>query len=181
LKDIVTIPIDITRQIEGALDGPADLVTTSALLADWLDRLAAEIVSRGLLVYAALTNDGRVIFEPADLGGAGIIVAVDRHQRTDEGFGPPLGPDAGFEAIACFRALGYPIVHGASVWSLSRHDLDIQIALLAGWATASRENDGRELAEINSWLKRRPDHVASGRSSIRVGDIGLFACPTGNR
>lgn len=184
-KDVVTIPIDIALEIEAALDEPVDLVTTSALLdlvsADWLDRLAAEIVSRGLLLYAALTYDGRVMFEPADLIDASIVAAVNRHQGGDKGFGPALGPTAAFKAIARFRTLGYATAHGASDWSLGRQDFEIQIALLAGWATAAHESGDLELAEINSWLKRRRDHITSGRSSIRVGHIDFFACPTGTR
>ena len=55
---VTTTPIDLERDLEAALDGPADLVTTSALLdlvSDaWLNRLAIEAAARRLPVYAAL-------------------------------------------------------------------------------------------------------------------------------
>jgi hypothetical protein len=123
-EDLVTIPIDIARDLEAALDQPVDLVTTSALLdlvsANWLERLAIEISARGLPIYAALTYDGRVTFDPADPVDAMIIEAVNRHQRGDKGFGPALGPTAAIEAIARFEGLNYAVVHGTSDWSLGR-------------------------------------------------------------
>ena len=61
-------PIDLVRDLELALDGPLDLVTTSALLdlvsQEWLERLVVEAAARRLPVYAALTYDGRIEFEP---------------------------------------------------------------------------------------------------------------------
>jgi len=180
-SDVVTASIDIAREIGTALAGTVDLVTVSALLdlvsADWLDRLATEIASRGLPAYAALTYDGQVSFEPAEPYDATIIAAVNRHQRSDKGFGPALGPTAAFKAISCFRALGYAIVQGASDWSLGHNDTELQLALLDGWAAAANESGDVEPAEIGGWLRRRREHVASGRSSIRVGHVDFFARP----
>ena len=60
---VIAKPVDLVRDLELALDGPLDLVTTSALLdlvsAQWLDRLAVEAAARRLPVYAALSYDGR--------------------------------------------------------------------------------------------------------------------------
>src|SRR5512141_1971342 len=59
-------PLDLNRDLEAALDGPVDLVATSALLdlvsETWLDRLAVEIATRGIPLYAALSYDGRIEF-----------------------------------------------------------------------------------------------------------------------
>ena len=66
----MTTPIDLARDLEAALDGAVDLVTTSALLdlvsADWLERFSVEAAARRLPVYAALTYDGRAMLQPAD-------------------------------------------------------------------------------------------------------------------
>ena len=62
--------VDLVRDLELALDGPIDLITTSALLdlvsEDWLERLIIEAAARRLPLYAALSYDGRVSFDPAE-------------------------------------------------------------------------------------------------------------------
>ncbi len=177
----VTISIDIARELETALDEPVDLVTNSALLdlvsADWVERLAREITARGLLAYASLVFDGRVAFEPADPLDARMVEALNRHQRGDKGFGPALGPMAAVRAIARFEELNYRVFHGTSDWNLGPPDREIQANLVAGWATAAHEDGGLALAEITGWLNRRRDHIASGRSSMRVGHVDFFARP----
>ena len=72
---VTTSPIDLSRDLEAALDGPVDLVTTSALLDlvsdEWLERLVVEAAARRLPVYAALSYDGRIEMTPADAADAG--------------------------------------------------------------------------------------------------------------
>ena len=108
--DVVTVSADIDIEVENVLRERADLVTASALLdlvsADWLDRLARATVRRRLLVYAALTYDGRVMFEPADPFDAEMVAAVNRHQRGDKGFGPALGPTRRRDADRAVRSAG---------------------------------------------------------------------------
>ena len=127
---VMTMPVDLNRDLEAALDGPADLVTTSALLDlvsdEWLERLAVEAAARRLPVYAALSYDGRIEMTPTDATDSAIVEAVNRHQRTDKGFGPALGPSAAAVAIAQFRALGYSIVQGRSDWTIGTGDREIQ-------------------------------------------------------
>ena len=160
-------------------------MTASALLdlvsADWLDRLARATVARRLLVYAALTYDGRVMFEPADPFDAEMIAAVNRHQRGDKGFGPALGPNAGEAAIARFEALGYAVVQGASDWVLGRQDVEIQGDLLTGWAAAANELGDRNPAEIGGGSSVGARTSVPACSSISVGHIDFFAGPTGAR
>ena len=181
-EHVTTCHVDIANGIEVVLSEPVDLVTTSALLDlvswNWLDRLAKQCVSRGLLFYVALTYDGRVTFEPADVFDAEIVEAVNRHQRRDKGFGPALGPTAGEEAIARFITLGYAVDSGTADWALGCEDEQIQRELLAGWAASARETGDLNLAEIQAWLGRRRRHIASRRSSIRVGHVDFFARPS---
>ena len=118
--NVTTMPIDLNRDLEAALDGPVDLVTTSALLDlvsdEWLQRLVVETAARRLPVYAALSYDGRIEMTPADAADEKIIAAVNAHQRTDKGFGPALGPEAAQAAIERFERVGYAVVQGASDW-----------------------------------------------------------------
>ena len=181
---ITATPIDLARDLELALDGPLDLVTTSALLdlvsGAWLERLAVEAAARRLPVYAALTYDGRIDFDPVDRYDIEIAAAFNAHQRRDKGFGPALGPAAAQAAIDAFERVGYATQHGVADWSFAPQDRDIQNEILAGFATAAREMR-LPLTDIASWLSRRSDLIAGGRSSIRVGHVDVLARPTATR
>jgi hypothetical protein len=183
--NVATVPVDINRDLELALDGPLDLVTTSALLdlvsEPWLTRLAQECAARRVPVYAALSYDGRVEIEPADPLDQAIIEAVNAHQRTDKGFGPALGPAAAEAAVEQFERVGYFVLQGASDWTFGAQDRNIQVETLSGWAAAAREMGQLPLADVIAWLTRRRDLVKAGRSSIRVGHVDLFARPIASR
>jgi SAM-dependent methyltransferase len=178
------VPLDMNLDIEAALDGPVDVVTTSALLdlvsEAWLERLAVEIAARSLPLYAALSYDGRIELAPADPFDAAIVAAVNAHQHSDKGFGPALGPMAASFAIARFKSLGYAVVHGPSDWTLGPDDRDIQLDILAGWASAAGET-GRSRADTAGWLTRRREFVAAGQSLIRVGHVDFWARQTATR
>jgi hypothetical protein len=182
---VIRVPVDLARDLEAALDGRVNLVTASALLdlvsAEWLDRLVVEVAARRLSFYAALTYDGRVTFDPADPLDAAVIAAVNRHQQTDKGFGPALGPGAAAAAIARFQATDYAVVHGRSDWRLTPRDHDIQRDMLAGWAGAAREIGAVSLPDAAAWLTRRRDLLAAGRSIVTVGHVDLFARPIATR
>jgi SAM-dependent methyltransferase len=179
------VPLDLNHDLEAVLDGPVDLIATSALLdlvsEAWLERLAVETAARSIPVYAALSYDGRIELGPVDRMDKAIAAAVNAHQRTDKGFGPALGPAAGVAAIAQFEKLGYAVVHGASDWAIGPEHREIQLEIFSGWASAAREIGDLSLADTVSWLTRRRDLVSQGRSSIRVGHVDIFARPTGTR
>lgn len=183
--NVTTMPLDLAHDLEAALDGPVDLVTTSALLdlvsQPWLERLVTESAARFLPVYAALSYDGRASFEPADPLDETIASAFNQHQRTDKGFGPALGPDAARLAVERFERLGYSVVHGPSDWVFGPDDREIQLETLSGWASAAREIGEPPLADAIGWLTRRREHVAAGRSTIRVGHVDFFAMPSARR
>lgn len=182
--NVTTVPLDLSRDLEAALDGVVDLVATSALLdlvsAEWLERFATELAARRLPVYAALSYDGRASLEPLDPMDARIVAAVNRHQRTDKGFGPALGPAAAQAAVAQFEALGYAVIQGQSDWQFEPGDREIQIEMLSGWAAAARDIDVK-VDDAVAWLTRRRALVNEGRSTIRVGHVDFFARPTGKR
>ena len=183
--NMVTTPIDLARDLELAIDGPLDLVTTSALLdlvsIDWLDCLVVEAAARRLPVYAALTYDGRALVEPGEPLDAQVIAGVNAHQRTDKGFGPALGGTAARRAVERFEHFGYAVVQGASDWMLQPTDQAIQEALFAGWAELASTMGTFAPERIAAWLSRRRLHLAAGRSRLRVGHLDIFARPIGSR
>jgi hypothetical protein len=182
---VTAIPLDLNRDLEAALDGAIDLVTASAFLdlvsKDWLDRLMTEIAARSIPFHAALSYDGRIEISPNDPADASIVAAINKHQATDKGFGPALGPEAAGYAVAGFERLGYTVTHRRSDWAIGPNDRDIQLEIFAGWAGAVREIDALSLDETASWLTRRRTGVAAGTSSLHVGHVDLFAVPTGRR
>jgi hypothetical protein len=177
------VPLDLARDLEAALDGPVDLVTTTALLdlvsGEWLERLATEIAARNLPFYAALSVDGRIAFDPSDPADETVFAAFNRHQRTDKGFGPALGADAVPAATALFSRIGYRVMQGPSDWVLGPADA-LQADLMAGLAAAASEA-GANRAEVADWAARRAALIEARRSSLRVGHVDFFARPTGRR
>lgn len=177
--------LDLVCDLEAALDGPVDLVTTSALLDlvsfSWLERLVMEVAARRMPLYAALSYDGRVEFTPEDPRDAAVIAAVNLHQRGDKGFGPALGPLAARTAVECLQRVGYLVEAGAADWLLSEGDLAMQEAMLYGWARAASETGEISHEAVAEWLVTRRSALAAKRSRIRVGHQDLFARPPATR
>jgi SAM-dependent methyltransferase len=173
---------DLSRGLPPDLPAGAG-VSASALLdltsAAWLEGFAERCRQRPLLL--ALSFDGRLIFSPADEDDEEVRRRFLRHQRTDKGFGPALGPAAARAAVAHFERVGYAVTQGAADWIFGPQDREIQIETLSGWAAAARDGGDVPLVDVIGWLTRRRDLVAAGRSSIRVGHLDLFARPTGSR
>ena len=173
--------VDLERDLELALDGPIDLITTSALLdlvsEDWLERLMVEAAARRLPVYAALSYDGQVSFDPPHRFDADIVAAVNRHQHGDKGFGPALGPEAVRYAAEIVKRVGYSFLEGPSDWTFGKADKAVQQEVLRGFANAAGELGNLPDERIADWLARRLDMVAAGSSSMRVGHVDFFAMP----
>jgi len=173
--------LDLSRDLELALDGPLDLVTATALLdlvsADWLELLAVEAAARRLPVYAAVTYDGRVTLEPGEPHDAEIVEALNRHQRGNKGFGEALGPEAAAYAVDRFERIGYSVVQGQSDWVLGPDDRTMQNEVISGFAHAAQELNELPEQRVTQWLEHRRDLIAAGQSSLRVGHLDFFALP----
>ena len=181
--NVTTVATDLAGNIEQAI-GACDLVATSALLdlvsAGWLDRLVTSLLRLSCPLYAGLSYDGGVVLTPGTRYDDAVIAAVNRHQRTDKGFGPALGPDAAQAASEQFRRAGFMVLQGRSDWRFGADDRNIQIEMLAGWARAASEI-GVDPTILEEWLRERRDYTRNGRSQMRVGHIDFFATPTGRR
>ena len=158
-----------------------DLVTASALLdlvsADWLDRLLAQGAAAGCAFLFALTYDGRVRWSPQDAEDAAVVAALNRHQRSDKGFGPALGPDAASHAEHALTARDYRVSTAASDWRLGPAEAGLQQTLAEGWVAAARELEPARHDPLDKWLGRRRAWIDAGRSSLEVGHVDLFARP----
>jgi hypothetical protein len=147
------------RQLDDELFAGRALVTASALLdlvSDaWLRQLVFRCCAHHAAALFALTYDGRLSFEPAERDDALIRDLVNRHQRTDKGFGPALD------------------------WILRRASAPdpLQEQLIDGWANAATDIADDRAGLIEAWRQKRRGHVASGRSVLTVGHQDLAALP----
>ena len=174
-----------TRRVDlSALDDPSlfanrNLVTGSALLdlvsEAWLRTLAARCREAGAAALFALTYDGRIECLPADPEDQTIRDLVNRHQRTDKGFGPALCPDAVAAAERCFGSEGYHVRRELSDWMLPADTRELQRQLVEGWAGAAREVSPAHSAPIEGWRSRRLALIDRGKSRIIVGHEDLAA------
>lgn len=159
--------------------GPADLVTASALLdlvsEDWLSVFVRACRDLDAAVLVALNYDGRVACTPADADDGLVIGLVNRHQRTDKGFGPALGPDSGARAAVLLLDAGYSVVTAKSDWVIGPDRNALQRALMQGWAGAAIEVDPDSRSRIDAWLERRLTHIDAGRSHLTVGHDDVAA------
>jgi hypothetical protein len=154
------------------------LVTASALLDlvshDWLRSLADRCHECGASVLFALSYDGRIRCSPDDPEDEAIRELVNRHQRTDKGFGPALGPEAAGYAEQCLANLGYRVQREPSDWVLPPASPDLQRQLIEGWAQAAAEIAPARAVSIDGWRSRRIAHVDANRSHLVVGHQDLI-------
>ncbi len=162
-----------------AIDLPAEALVTGSALLDlvsdsWLEALAQRCLGVGAAVLFALTYDGRIHFAPGEPEDERVQELVNRHQTTDKGFGPALGPAAAGKARRSFEAIGYHVESERSDWHLKSSDRTLQEALLEGWLAAAIDIAPEETATLQGWLQRRRAHVAGGHSELSVGHIDLL-------
>lgn len=167
---------DLARSIEALHIPRRSLVTASALLdlvsAPWLAALADRCRRAEASVLFALTYDGQVEFHPRDRNDATVTELVNRHQQTDKGFGPALGPVAAERAAELFARHGYLVERAHSDWRMDDRHTALRDALLADWVSAASEVSPDLKTTMEAWAERR-----SGQSGtrIRVGHVDLLA------
>jgi hypothetical protein len=165
--------------LDGTIFSGRHLVTASALLdlvsETWLRALAARCRENGAAALFALTYNGQSSCVPVEPEDDTIRLLMNRHQKTDKGFGAAAGPDATDDAARCFAALGYRVRREPSDWVLPPGARELQRRLIEGWAEAAAEIAPERSAVIENWLGRRLAHVSAGRSQVTVGHEDLAA------
>ena len=157
------------------------LVTASALLdlvsESWIQQLVQHCQRSRAVGLFALTYDGRIECDPVDSRDGMIRELVNRHQRTDKGFGPALGPAASGSAERAFADAGYAVRRAPSDWVLTPEMSQLQRQLIEGWAVAARDIDTVRSDAIEEWRGRRLSFVKQRASTIVVGHDDLLAVP----
>ena len=171
---------EVVRADLADLDGLAlegvRLVTASALFdlagEAWIRGLVRRVAVAGVGLYAALSYDGGLAWEPAMPGDRAVAAAFDAHQRRDKGLGPALGPEAVGVLAAALGEAGYAVRVAASPWRLGPGAL--QAALVDGIAGAAAETG---CAAAAAWGQAR--RAASGSARCTVGHLDVLALPQG--
>ncbi len=159
------------------------LVTCSALLdlvsESWLRSVAARWRDSNATLLFALTYDGRIQLKPEDAGDAHVRRLVNRHQRSDKGFGPALGPAAPDAAATILSEFGYRVVRERSDWRLGDDEHRLHAMLLDGWFEAALEMADGDDGALSRWRQRRRAALAASGSGCLVGHEDLLACLPG--
>jgi len=161
-----------TRLTELPIEGQ-QLVTASALLdlvsESWAEGLLRRCQAAGTDVLFALTYDGRMAFEPVLGDDALVLDLVNRHQRSDKGFGPAMGPSASDRIHAMLVGHGYRVGSRSSDWRIDADEAGLQTELIEGLAAAAAAMEPGSQVRLSAWCRRRLEFIKLGTSSITVG------------
>jgi hypothetical protein len=181
-EGVNTVQADLNDVVDdGEMFQDCALVTAAALLDlvsdDWLQRLVERCRAAEAAVLFALNYDGRIECAPADPEDDEVRRLVNEHQRTDKGFGPALGPDAGKRAIELLHASRYDVRYERSDWVLGAEFGELQRQLIDGWVSAAADMAPDRRRQVEDWRRRRLEHLDGGRSRILVGHLDVAALP----
>ncbi|UEM03571.1 class I SAM-dependent methyltransferase [Skermanella rosea] len=174
--------VDLSRDLESLDFRQFDAVVATALFdlvsADWMDRFVAALAAAPRPVLVTLSVDGRLRWSPEDPGDAAVRGWIERHQATDKGFGPALGPEAPRHLADALRACGFAVETAASDWIIGPADAAMHLALIEGYRGAALEiaPEG-ESSAIEGWAERRRAAAAAGTLEALVGHVDIFAEP----
>ncbi|WP_019625450.1 hypothetical protein [Thioalkalivibrio sp. ALJT] len=164
---------DLAAEPARALTGDEALVTGAALLdlvsRDWLQRLLSVCFTQGAAVLFALSYDGRIRWSRPHPLDADVEAWVNRHQRSDKGFGPALGPIAAATCAEQLEALGYQVQIRPSDWWIGAEQAVLGAALIEGWVGAASEVCPQRAGDLRAWGDARARALASGTVELTVG------------
>lgn len=172
--------IDLQADLEQLPFAEVDAVTTSAFLdlvsEPFLERLADRVAAAGKPFLASLTYDGRTGFAPPHPMDETLLSALNRHQRSDKGLGPALGPEAAQRAVSLFKARGFDVRQGFSDWQVTPESADFLMEFLGGWLRVGRELNLAEAA-LEDWWGDRQARIRAATLSMTVGHVDFVALP----
>jgi len=170
---------DLTVMNELPLGG-ARLVTASALFdlvsREFVDELVARLYKQRTGLYAALSYDGIMAWQPAHPLDAAVLAAFNTDQLRDKGFGQALGPDAAGYLQQALTLAGYEVFTAKSPWMLTAAEASLTSELVRGISAAVAKGYGLDSAELLDWKTFRLAHTASG--TCTVGHLDVLALPT---
>lgn len=172
--DVDTRLSDLGNGPAAAIPDDADLVTASALIdlvsERWLAALIARTTAVNAALFVVLSYDGRIGWEIEHPTDARVAALINRHQRTDKGFGPALGPSAG---DTLQRLSTRPVLEARSDWVIGADDGAMRSALVEDWHAAAIEMAPEEHAALNHWA----DTARLRAETLTVGHVDHLIPP----
>ena len=169
--------LDLVNDLGKFETGGVQLVTASALLdlvsLQWLQALAVFCRRQGAGVLFALNYDGRICNDPTDPMDERLRELVNRHQCTEKGFGPALGPASASAVEQLFRGLGYRVQLQPSDWHIGARQASLQKMLVHGWLDAAVEMAPEEARQLQAWGRRRGMQIENTGLQISVGHVDV--------
>jgi hypothetical protein len=172
--------LDLARELDALDLGACDGVTTTAFLdlvsAAWLDALCLLLARSRVPLLAALTVDGRRVWNPPLAADARIDDAFSRHQARDKGFGPALGARAAAHLAERLAGEGYDVALASSDWRIGRAHRDMLLAMIEETAAVACEVEPAQAARYTTWARERRAQAQS-ELTLAIGHVDLLARP----
>ncbi|MBW8322401.1 MAG: class I SAM-dependent methyltransferase [Rhizobium sp.] len=169
------------NDIDGLPLEGVDVVTASALFdlcsERFCEAVADRLASARIGLYAALNYDGIMDWSLPHPLDKQMVDLFNRHQRTDKGFGPALGPDATACLARQFAACGFNVRIGDSPWRMDAASTALQVELLNGLRRPLLEISELSDETVAGWLEYRLSAISQPGSSCRVGHTDILALP----
>lgn len=173
--------VNLATRLDSSYLQDTQLLTGSALLdltsAPWLDKLSAMSQKSDCACLFALNYNGRIEWQPALPSDSGITDLLNQHQLGDKGFGPALGPNAGEYFARQLKAHKSQVMTAQSDWVINPSMIELQRAIVDGWAMAAKEQNINSADTIEAWLSERCALIENTESTLRVGHVDVLALP----
>jgi hypothetical protein len=178
---IDVMPLDLDRDLAVLAEVPADAITAAAFFdlvsPEWLERFVAALAQRRVPLLAALTVDGRRLWQPCLDDDAVIAEGFARHQQRDKGFGAALGGAAPAALERLLTGAGFRVERAPSDWRLDGRNAALLSALIAGEAGAARGAMAQAAARIEHWETERREQLTRRHLELVIGHCDLLALP----
>ena len=155
------------------------VVTASALFdlcsENYVASLIERIASDGCPLYAALNFNGVIRWTIPHALDATVQADFNRHQQTDKGFGPALGPKATQSLADHLTAARYAVHIANSPWLMSAEQSALQRAFLGGLRQPLIEMGSLSASQIEEWFAFRFEMIEADGCVCEVGHSDLLA------
>ncbi|UHS58290.1 class I SAM-dependent methyltransferase [Agrobacterium vaccinii] len=169
------------NQLDETLFNGVALVTASALFdlcsEEFCNRFVDHLARRKIGLYAALNYDGIMEWSLKHPLDKQIVKDFNRHQQSDKGFGPALGPDASDRLTALCEARGFIVETAKSPWRLGPETAELQKEFLLGFRQPIQEIGNISSADFQEWLDFRLSNIGKKGSVCIVGHTDFLALP----